>query len=164
VHSTPEFWPTCCGQMAAWIKVPLGMDVGLSPGHIVLMRTQLPLTKWYTTPTPRFRPVSVVAKRLDGSRCYLIGRWTSAQATLCYMGTQLSPKGAQPPIFRSCLLWPNGWMDEDTIWYAGRPWPRRHCVKWGFSSPRKGHSTPTFRPISIVAKWLDESRCHLIRR
>jgi len=52
-----------------------------------------------------------------------------------------SPKGAQPPIFGPCLLWPNGWMDEDTIWYGGRPRPRRHCVKWGFSSPRKGHST-----------------------
>jgi len=22
-----------------------------------------------------------------------------------------SPKGAQPPIFGQCLLWPNGWMD-----------------------------------------------------
>ena len=35
-HSTPQFWPTCCGQMAAWIKVPHGTGVGLSPGHIVL--------------------------------------------------------------------------------------------------------------------------------
>ena len=22
----------CCGQMAAWIKMPLGMEIGLSPG------------------------------------------------------------------------------------------------------------------------------------
>jgi len=27
-----------CGQMVGWIKVPLGMEVGLSPGHIVLDR------------------------------------------------------------------------------------------------------------------------------
>ena len=26
----------CCGQTAWWIKMPLGMEVGLSPGHIVL--------------------------------------------------------------------------------------------------------------------------------
>jgi len=26
----------CCGQMAAWIKMPLGMEVGLSPGDFVL--------------------------------------------------------------------------------------------------------------------------------
>ena len=26
----------CCGQTAAWIKVPLGMEIGLGPSHIVL--------------------------------------------------------------------------------------------------------------------------------
>ena len=25
-----------CGQTAGWIKMPLGMEVGLGPGHIVL--------------------------------------------------------------------------------------------------------------------------------
>jgi len=130
------------------------------------MRTQLPFKKGHTTPTPRFRPGSVVAKRLDGSRCHLIGPGDTVlhgDDTVLH-GDPAAPKGAQPPIFGPCLLWPNGWMDEDTIWYGGRPRPRRHCVKWGFSSPTKGHSTPTFRPISIVAKWLDGSRCHLIRR
>ena len=24
-----------------------------------------------------------------------------------------APLGAQPPVFGRCLLWPNGWMDED---------------------------------------------------
>ena len=28
------------------------------------------------------------------------------------MGSQLLPKGAQLPVFGSCLLWPNCWMDE----------------------------------------------------
>ena len=26
----------CCGQMAAWINMPLGMEVSLGPGHFVL--------------------------------------------------------------------------------------------------------------------------------
>ena len=26
----------CCGQTAGWVKMPLGMEVDLSPGHIVL--------------------------------------------------------------------------------------------------------------------------------
>ena len=26
----------CCGQMAGWIKMSLGMEIGLDPGHIVL--------------------------------------------------------------------------------------------------------------------------------
>ena len=35
----------CCGQMAGWIKMPLGMEVGLGPGHTVLDGAQLPLPK-----------------------------------------------------------------------------------------------------------------------
>jgi len=30
-------------------------------------------------------------------------------------GTQLL-QGVQPPIFGPCLLWPNGWMDQDANW------------------------------------------------
>jgi len=58
-------------------------------------------------------------------------------------------------------LWPNGWTDQDETWRAGRPGPWPHCVRWGRSSPPpKGHS-PQFRPISVAAKWLLGSRCHL---
>ena len=40
-------------------------------------------------------------------------------------------------------LWPNGWMDQVTSWYGGRPSPRPHCFRWGPNSPhRKGHSSP----------------------
>ena len=28
-----------------------------------------------------------------------------------------------------CLLRPNGWMDQDAIWYGDRPRPRLHCVR-----------------------------------
>ena len=51
-------------------------------------------------------------------------------------------KGAQPPVFGSCLLWPYGWMDEDATWYRSRPRPRPHCFRRGTSSSRKGHSSP----------------------
>jgi len=40
-------------------------------------------------------------------------------------------KGAQPPpILGPCLLWPNGWMDQDATWYGGRPRPRPHSVRF----------------------------------
>jgi len=51
-----------CGQMAECIRMPLGMEIGLSLGDFVLDRD----------------PV------------------------------RLPPKGAQPPIFGQCPLWPNG--------------------------------------------------------
>ena len=59
----------CCGQMAAWIKLPLGMELGLSPGDLVLGEdSDLPSPKRGQSPHPNFRPISIIAKRLDGSR------------------------------------------------------------------------------------------------
>jgi len=28
---------------------------------------------------------------------------------------------AAPHLFGPCLLWPNGWMDQDATWCEGRP-------------------------------------------
>jgi len=54
------------------------------------------------------------------------------------------PGAEPPPIFGPCLLWPNGWMDEDGTWHGGRPQPRRLCVRWGPSlhSAKRGQSPP----------------------
>jgi len=95
-----------CGQKAGWIKMSLSMEVGLGPDHIVLdWDAAPPFPNWQT---PNFRPMSVVAKRLDGSRCHLVGMETSSQ------GIQLPQNGhSTPTLFGLCLLWPNGWMDQD---------------------------------------------------
>jgi len=74
-------------------------------------------------------------------------------------------KGHSPTIFGPCVLWPNGCMYQYTTWYGGRPQPRRHCVKWGRSSPSpKGVQTPNFRPMFTVVERLDGLRCHLVWR
>jgi len=52
-----------CGQTAVWIKIPLGTEVNLSPGDVVLDGSQLPLKG---AQPPSFRPMSIVAKWLDG--------------------------------------------------------------------------------------------------
>jgi len=52
--------------------MPLGMEVGLGPGHIVLDGDPA---------SPKRGPAST--------------------------------KGAQPQLFGPCLLWPNGWIDQD---------------------------------------------------
>jgi len=57
-----------CGQTVGRIKMKLGMQIGL--GHIVLDWAQLSLPQRGTA--PNFRPVCVVAKRLDGLRCHLV--------------------------------------------------------------------------------------------
>jgi len=47
-----------CGQVAAWIRIPLGMEVGSGPGDIALMGSQLlPHRKGHSSPLT-FRPTS----------------------------------------------------------------------------------------------------------
>jgi len=71
-HSSPQFSAhVCCGQTAGWITMPLGMEVDLGPGHIVL-HWEPPPSKKGTAPTSW--PMSIVAKCLDGSRCHLVCR------------------------------------------------------------------------------------------
>jgi len=65
-----------CGQMVGQIRMKLGVQVGLGPGHIVLDGTNLPLPQRGTA-TPNFQPISVVAKWLHRSRCHLVWRYAS---------------------------------------------------------------------------------------
>ena len=58
-------------QMVGWIKMKLGMQVGLGPGHIVLDGHPAPQKR---DTALNFRPMSVVAKWLDGLSCQLVWR------------------------------------------------------------------------------------------
>jgi len=95
------FTHVCCNQMAAGIKMPAGMKIGLGPDDIVLDGDPAP-------PSTK--------------------RWQSSF-----------------PNFGRCLLWPNGWMDQDSTWHGGGPWSKPHFARWGPSSPRKkGGRVPQF--------------------
>jgi len=66
-----------CGQTAGWIKMPLGTKVGLRSGDLVLDGDTACLPKMEAEPgvgAPNFRPMSIVAKRLDGSRWHFAWR------------------------------------------------------------------------------------------
>ena len=62
-----------CGQTAGCIKMPLGMEVALSQGDFALDGDPAPSPKKGAEP-PNFWPMSIVAKRLDGSRWHLAWR------------------------------------------------------------------------------------------
>ena len=49
----PNFWSVCCGRnFAGWTKIPLGTDVDLGPGNIVLHGTPAsPPPNGYTHPS-----------------------------------------------------------------------------------------------------------------
>jgi len=159
-----------CGQMAGWIMMPLGTEVGLGPGHVVLDGD--PASPKKGTQPPIFRPYLLWPNGwMDQDAAWwdplkivpLHGRGPS-DIVLDRDPAPLPQKGAQPPIFGRCLLWPNSWMDQDATWLRRQAWPRPHCARLGPSSPRKKEHSPNFWPMSVMAKRLDGCRCHLVGR
>jgi len=67
-----------CGDTVGWIKMPLAMEVGLGPGHIVLDGDPLPSPSKKAHSTPTFRPTSIVANGRPSqqllSSCVLLHR------------------------------------------------------------------------------------------
>ena len=104
----------CCGQTATWIKMPLGREVGLGPGDIVLDGNP-------AAPPPKGHTPIVGPCLLWRNSCmYQDTTWYRGRpqprrhCVSCRWGPSYpSPKGAQPPppIFGQCPLWPVGWMD-----------------------------------------------------
>jgi len=125
------------------------MEVGLGPGDFVFDGAQLPKKK--CTPTPTLFLAHVYCGQTAGWIKMPLGTEVNlGPGDVELDGVAASPlKRAQPPVFGSCLLCPNGWMDEDTTWYASRSRPRSHCIRRGPSSPLKGHTAPPhlFGPV-----------------
>jgi len=124
------------------------MEVGLHGGR---PRPWPHCVRWGPSPSPiwaqlspNFRPMSVVAKRLDVIKVPL-GREVDLGPGYIVLDEDPAPHttGHSPPIFGLCLLCQNGWMDQDATWDGGRPWPRPLCVRWRCSPPpRNRHSSP----------------------
>ena len=81
--NSPFSADVCYSQTAGWMKMPLGTEVGLDSGHIVLDGDSAAPSPERGTSPSTFRRMSIVAKRLDGSRWHLAWRWALVQATLC---------------------------------------------------------------------------------
>ena len=66
-HPTKFLAHVYCSQMAGWMKTPLGTEVDLSPGHIVL--DQVPAPAKGAQQSPSFRPMCIVATVAHLSYC-----------------------------------------------------------------------------------------------
>ena len=151
-----------CGQTAGWIKMPLGIEVGLSPGDFVLDGDPAPLPKRGQS-RPQFS-AHFYCGQTAGCIKMPLGMEVGLTWGLCVRWRPASPpkKGAEPPIFGPCLLRPNGWMHHDATWYGGRPHLGTLCSMETSFPCQKGGRAPNFWPMSIAAKRLDGSRCHLV--
>jgi len=105
--------------------MPLGMGVGLGPGDFVLDGDLAPSSQKRGR-SPQF---SAHVYRGQTAGCINMPLGTEVGLSpgdfvLDRDPAPLPKNGAEPPIFGPCLLRPNGWMDQDAIWYGGRPRPR----------------------------------------
>jgi len=97
--SSPQFSShVYCDRTAAWIKMPLSMDVGLGQGHIVLDGDPAPLPKGGTA-----TPISVPCLLwpygwMDQDATWYFGRPQPGQHCV-RCGPSSTPR-AQPPNFR----------------------------------------------------------------
>jgi len=139
--------------------MPLGTAVGLVPGHIVLDGDP-------KNTAPNFRPMYVVARRLDGSIRHLVGGGSRPGDIVIDGNPAPSKKGAQQPPLSAHVYYGQtaGWIKMPLGTEVGSG--PGHIVLYGHPALPKGaqQRTPHFRPMSIVAKRLDGSRCHLVWR
>ena len=122
----------CCGQMAAWIKMSLGMEQGFGPSDIVLDGDPLPSPKGGTAPK---YSAHVYCGQTAGWIKMALGMEVGLSPGDFVLDWDPAPApqkggGAPTPIFGPLLSRPNGWMHQDATWYGGRPHPRGLCVRW----------------------------------
>jgi len=114
----------------------LGMELGLGSGDFVLDGDPAPPPQKSGRSPTNFRPMFIVVKRLDGSRCTWHGdRPQPRQFVLYGDPALLSQKGAEPPPQFSAHFYCGqtvGWIKM------------RHCVRWGPSSPLLKWHSPQF--------------------
>jgi len=73
--------------------------------------------------------------------------WATVCKTVSPVLSDRCPVCPVPSVCDVGALWPNGWMDQDETWHAGRPWPWPHCVRRGPTSPSpKGAQPPIVGP------------------
>jgi len=111
--------------------MPLGTEIGLSPGDSVLDGDPAPSPQiWGGTPSQfsvHFycgQTAGCIKMPLGMELGFSPGNFVLDEDPALYLR-----RGGAHPIFGTRLLWPNGCMDQDATWYGVRPQPRQLCVR-----------------------------------
>jgi len=154
-----------CGQTVGWS----GMQVGLGPGHTVLDGD--PATRPQKGTSHQFSAHICCGQRAGWTKMPLGMEVGLGQGDFVLNGdpAPLPKKGAEPaPQFSAhdCCGQTAGWTKMPLGTEVGLgPGDIVLDGDWGPSSPpKKGHSPPNFRSMSIVTKQLYVSGYHLVRR
>ena len=94
-----------CGQTVGRIKMKLGMQVGLVPGHIVLDGNPAPSPKGHS---PQFSVHVCCGEMGELTKMPLGTKVGVGPSDIVLCGNPAPPKRGTAPVFGPCLLWPNG--------------------------------------------------------
>jgi len=113
-----------CGQTVGWIKMKLGTEVGLGPGHIVLDRDPASCPqKGHSHPIF----ARVCCGQMAGLVKMPLGSWYGGRPRPRRLCVRRGPRSAERERGHSITqFWPKsiavkGWMDQDTTWSEGTP-------------------------------------------
>ena len=142
--------------------MPLGMEVGLCPGDFVVDGDPAPSPK--RGAAPQFLAHVYCGQTAEWIKMPLDTEVGLSQDDIVLDGdwgpSCPSPKGGIDPcpIFSGCLLWSNGWMDQDGMEVGLGP---GHIVLHGDPAPlpQKGAEPPIFGPILQRAQCSHCKRC-----
>jgi len=102
-----------CGQTVGWIKMKLNIEVGLSPGHIVLDGDAARPLKGTA---PHFSAHIYCGQSAGWIKMPLGTKVGLGPGDIVVDGdpAPTNRKRGKAPNFGPYLLWPNGWIDQDT--------------------------------------------------
>ena len=148
-----------CGQTAGWMKLVLGMEVGLSRGDFVLDGDPAPSPKGGRDP-PQFWPHFYCGQTAGCIKMPLGTEVDLSPGNFVLDGDPAPSQkrswspGRSPPIFGPCLFWPNGWMHQGATWYGGRPLSPGDFVLDGDQAPypKGAEPHPIFGPHLLWPK------------
>jgi len=106
-----------CGQTVGWIRMPLGVEVGLSTGDIVLDGSPASPERGSAT-SPRFSANVYCNQTARWIKMPLGAEVGLGPGLIVLDGDRAPPKEAQQPtplIFGTCLLWPNGRLSQQLL-------------------------------------------------
>ena len=106
-----------CGQTVGRIKMKLGMQVGLGPGHIVLDGDPAPPLQRGTAPLTQFLAHVCCGQRATWIKMLLGMEVSLGPGDFAFNGDPAPPQ-------KKTHTTPNGWMDHDATWYGGKARPR----------------------------------------
>jgi len=154
----------CCGQMVGWIKIPLGMEVGLGPGNFVLDGNPAPPPQkgdGAPSSSPIFSPCLLWPNGWMHQDATWYGGRPRPRRHCLRWGPSPSPKGGGALNFRPMSIVANGCMYQNTTWYGVHLSIGNIVLDGDPALPLlKGHSPPIFG--QCVSKRLNELRCHLV--